>query len=276
MHLVQMAARCPESRYLGRGILHDFKWQINIRGVANIIKSRGSYVEGLCYLLSQKDEKKLDKNEGVPTAYEKSQMDVEVVSAKATVVGRRVSEVNEQTQLERRFGENHQPESFNNSASPERILALVYINYGEQRNGEPRPEYIGRMNSAVQDALHLGVSSGYLEKEIQLVIQLQLSRAEASTTQSEGVKREADRPRTGRQSGRSSQYSDNTPALREVRQSNRGNRGVVRAPQYSDEILIPRESDEVRQSNFEDEDVMIADATHQSSTQDDFEVLIEN
>ncbi|CAG8982508.1 hypothetical protein HYALB_00002288 [Hymenoscyphus albidus] len=90
LHLTQMSHRCPQSRYLGTGTLPNYKWQINIRGYANIVPSPGDYVKGLCYLLSENDEAALDVNEGVPWAYEKVWMGVECCAGSVRVVGRRV------------------------------------------------------------------------------------------------------------------------------------------------------------------------------------------
>lgn len=68
MHLTQMAKRCPQSRYTGTAKLHNYQFQINQRGFANVIPSNGSYVEGLVYLLSPDDEASLDRSEGVAKA----------------------------------------------------------------------------------------------------------------------------------------------------------------------------------------------------------------
>jgi hypothetical protein len=52
-----------------------------------------SFVDGLCYLLSSDDEARLDRSEGVPTAYQKIILDVEFFAAGVTLVGRKVSEI---------------------------------------------------------------------------------------------------------------------------------------------------------------------------------------
>lgn len=89
-----MARRCPESRYMGIGYLHGYRFQINQRGYANVIPSPDDVVAGLCYLLSAGDEARLDVNEGVAIGcYEKEPLVVEVFLAKAVVVGRKVSEI---------------------------------------------------------------------------------------------------------------------------------------------------------------------------------------
>lgn len=93
LHLRQMARRCPDSRYIGTARLPNFRFQINQRGFANVVQSMNHYVEGLCYRLSANDEARLDACEGVPTAYEKMYLDVELFTAEANLVGRKVSEI---------------------------------------------------------------------------------------------------------------------------------------------------------------------------------------
>ncbi|KAL8742160.1 MAG: hypothetical protein Q9190_005313 [Brigantiaea leucoxantha] len=88
-----MAERCPESRYNGTAQLRDYRFQINQRGYANIVPSRGDCVEGLVYLLSLSDEAKVDRNEGVPIAYQKLYLSIEVSKAAIDYVGCRVSEL---------------------------------------------------------------------------------------------------------------------------------------------------------------------------------------
>jgi hypothetical protein len=182
-----MARRCPESRYLGRGLLHDYRWQINTRGVANIYHSRGDTVEGLCFLLSQKDEQKLDINEGVQSgAYEKCTILIEVLAATARIAGRRVKEVNEhihqqthqsqdgnqhgqRLQSSRRAGNEQQqspPVPVYHSMVGEKLDALVYVNWDETRHGPPRTEYIARINSGIEDAVTLGVPREYFERYV--------------------------------------------------------------------------------------------------------------
>ena len=96
LHLGQMAKRCPESRFIGTAILHNYRFQINQRGFANILYRRNDQVEGLLYLLSRTDEEKLDRSEGVPTAYQKQHLTVQVFTAAIAHVGRAVPELAQQ------------------------------------------------------------------------------------------------------------------------------------------------------------------------------------
>ena len=50
-------------------------------------------VEGLCYLLSAEDEGRLDRSEGVPTAYQKKWTEVDFYPAAAELLGRKVTEI---------------------------------------------------------------------------------------------------------------------------------------------------------------------------------------
>lgn len=90
--LHQMDLRCPTSEYLGIARLNGYKWIINDRGYANVVQvsnhsttedtdeaNKGSkeyehVVFGLVYSLKEEDEKRLDKNEGVPVAYTKEDL----------------------------------------------------------------------------------------------------------------------------------------------------------------------------------------------------------
>ena len=96
LHLGQMAKRCPESRFIGTAMLHNHRFQINQRGFANILYSRNDSVEGLLYLLSRTDEERLDRSEGVPTAYQKHHLTVRVFTAAIAHVGRAVPELAQQ------------------------------------------------------------------------------------------------------------------------------------------------------------------------------------
>ena len=91
-----MAKRCPESRFVGTAELHDYRFQINQRGFANILYSPNDHVEGLLYLLSRTDQERLDRSEGVPTACQKQHLTVQVFTAAIAHVGRAVPELAQQ------------------------------------------------------------------------------------------------------------------------------------------------------------------------------------
>lgn len=159
LQLGQMSDRCPESRYLGHAILHNFRWQINTRGFANVVSSPHDFVEGLCYLLSKKDEKRLDINEGVRSgAYSKECIPVEISRTSPIIVGRRCSEV---------LAHIHTPAYKSDDGSQsEKVVALVYINRELTNDGLPRDEYVARINDGIQDAMMLGLSSSFVSRYI--------------------------------------------------------------------------------------------------------------
>lgn len=172
LHLGQMAQRCPKSRYLGRAILHGYRWQINDRGYANVVRvpyaswsssssSLSSSVQGLCYLINREDEAKLDRNEGVPTAYGKSMLDVELFVGKAGIAGRDVGEVVGCSVEEVRSV----PLSLGGGNSRQRgeiIPALVYVSLNHTLDGRAKDEYVHRMRLGLSDALDLGLSPDYV------------------------------------------------------------------------------------------------------------------
>ncbi|KAL4973816.1 hypothetical protein BDW66DRAFT_98516 [Aspergillus desertorum] len=166
IHLKRMAKRCPNARYLGVARLSGYRWQINERGYANIVKvsmeprdaSVLMPVQGLCYLITAEDEAKLDRAEGVPTAYQKRILAVELVLAKASLVGRDVDEIMSLSSEEvkagsGRLGQNH--------GSSEAAQALVYVSKDFTTDGLPRAEYAGRMRLGLRNALDLGISREY-------------------------------------------------------------------------------------------------------------------
>ena len=69
MHLHQMAARCQTSVFMGIGRISGWRWQINERGVANIVESPDDYVEGVVYDIDKGNKRQLDRNEGVSKGF---------------------------------------------------------------------------------------------------------------------------------------------------------------------------------------------------------------
>ena len=174
--LRQMAERCPDSRYVGRAVLKNFQWQINQRGTANIMPCQGGHVEGLCYLLSANDEARLDRSEGVPTAYEKARVAVKLFRADPVLAGRKTSEIvardlvrTAAQRAARRDGECLWfPCSYTVYSEPvaEEVHALIYISTRHILNSAPRQEYRERMLKGIRDARQLGVSSTYISNVI--------------------------------------------------------------------------------------------------------------
>ncbi|KAJ7085816.1 Butirosin biosynthesis, BtrG-like protein [Mycena belliarum] len=126
----QMDLRCPENKFLGVGRLADWRWMINTRGYANVAPSPGDEVYAFLYELSVSDEESLDRFEGVPVSYVKQIIPVEHL---------------------RREGKKT-------------VQALVYVDVERLDVGPPKEEYVGRMNSAIADALSEGIPRAYIDK----------------------------------------------------------------------------------------------------------------
>lgn len=136
----QMRSRCPFSTPVGLGYMEGWKWIINERGYANVVRDPGAPatqggVYGLLYLLPSRDEEELDLHEGVPWAYEKRCCDVRMVRDNR---GRQVDEP---------------------------VRALVYVDEKRVGEGVPEEEYVGRMERGIEDAVrHWGMDGGYAER----------------------------------------------------------------------------------------------------------------
>ena len=133
-----MTRRCPESKFIGLGILRGWKWFINNRGYANVVRSPEDLVYGLVYEISPSDEASLDRSEGVPWAYIKETMEIELqlaVSGKKSLV-----------------------------------QSLVYVDEKRVEEGKPWEEYIHRMNMGIDDAAARGLPRWYIDKYIRRYI----------------------------------------------------------------------------------------------------------
>lgn len=148
----QMQQRCPHSEYLGVARLNNYTWLINERGYANVVEishhqpnsdETGSYeneVWGLVYSLQPSDEKRLDRNEGVPFAYTKELLSCDF------------------------WPGDDKTGPANITAEPEWKGMLVYINRDQVEPSRPKEEYVYRMNMGIRDAIKEGVPRGYVEK----------------------------------------------------------------------------------------------------------------
>jgi gamma-glutamylcyclotransferase len=110
----QMLARCPDYREVGTGFLRGWRWIITTRGYASIVISEGDYVLGKVYELSTADIQSLDGFEGVAKNYYRKEMIA--VDANGHTLG-----------------------------------CLVYIDQIVEE-GEPKEEYISRINHGILDA----------------------------------------------------------------------------------------------------------------------------
>lgn len=90
-------------------------------------------VYGLMYTLEPEDEALLDRAEGVPRAYTKHDLDIEIIKNKEGKEGR------------------------------ETVKALVYVDEIRKGTGTCKEEYMGRMNRGIRDAVEKGIPGWYVE-----------------------------------------------------------------------------------------------------------------
>lgn len=92
---------------------------------------------GFVYEIGSKDEQSLDGYEGVPSAYEKKTIPLELI------IGSGDGETEKRT-----------------------IDALVYIDGIRTSRDLPKTEYIQRINMAIKDALQKGIPQSFVDKYI--------------------------------------------------------------------------------------------------------------
>ena len=205
VHLKQMKRRCPNSKYIGRARLANYRWQINERGYANVTEAEGHWVDGLVYEIDEKDEARLDINEGVSkNAYAKIYMPVLLHRAQSALYRRPTSWI----------VDKGGPAKVCHSARPvvQKPAAnqkhwqqevLVYASLTHVEDSLPKEEYITRINLAIADALALGIEDDYIRNCIRPFIPEQDPRpghrepsANKTTNEAKEVPHEAN-PRTG-------------------------------------------------------------------------------
>jgi hypothetical protein len=174
--LEQMATRCPSSYFIGRAVLPDYKWQINQRGVANVVPCAGRSVHGLVYELgSADDERRLDRSEGVRTgAYSKVALPVVLYEA-APALQLRVPGMVQTGGAAPTIAAARRRTAILGVERPSRLAeqparlqpgVLVYLSENFVTPGDPREEYIDRMNRAMSDAVILGVPAEFFRNTL--------------------------------------------------------------------------------------------------------------
>ncbi|KAI0549359.1 hypothetical protein F4679DRAFT_547641 [Xylaria curta] len=192
LHLTQMANRCPASVFKGKAVLPGYRWQINQRGVANVVKSIDDYVEGLLYLVNPKDERSLDRSEGVAKGFyqkhilvvnfephrqfenhlssEVAQLIFQSVASNATTDSGSKSESGgdiknfiDQIAVESTLGRSKRQKE---SSSTRDVKAIVYVSENYTDDGIIREEYILRLQKAILDAEVLGVPRLFVSKYV--------------------------------------------------------------------------------------------------------------
>lgn len=164
LHLKQMKRRCPNSKYIGRGRLVNYRWQINERGYANIIKDEGYWVDGLVYEINSRDEAQLDINEGVSkNAYAKRHMRVYLYRAPGVLYRRPVSWIVDKggpEKIMQQAGRTNRKQA--EASQPWCPEVLVYISLNYLVDSEPKDEYVTRINLGIRDARALGIDQDYI------------------------------------------------------------------------------------------------------------------
>ncbi|KAM3426692.1 hypothetical protein NHJ13734_009308 [Beauveria thailandica] len=174
MHVSQMADRCPRSRFVGAASLPGYRWQINEKGIANIVPSPNDRVEGLVYLLEREDEKSLDRIEAVSKKlYARQRLRVDLTphqtlcAQKSWLVAAELARQSQPGQGNNAVvvgqGDANLAQIQHN-VRPGRVKVLVYISEQYKVDGAIRSEYINRMQKAMADGLTLGIPASYVEK----------------------------------------------------------------------------------------------------------------
>jgi len=158
----QMAKRCPGSSFKGKGTLEGYRWQINQRGVANVVKAAPSdSVEGLVFSVTTSDERTLDRNEGVAKKFYERQFLTITLEEHPLHMNQKTSQVARWLEHNR---DNTDAKIYLSGSRAERCPALVYISERYNDDGPIREEYIKRMQSAATDAIALGVSRSWIDR----------------------------------------------------------------------------------------------------------------
>lgn len=188
MWMDQMLGRCPGSRFIGRGVLHGYRWQINERGYANIVKYSEAKaggktkadgdktatgdgaalhtpipcVHGLLYELDKEgdDEALLDLYEGVRSgAYSKVLLDMDLYPT----MGPDFTTIGDAMVLRymRKKLDKHGTERLKKAEG-----VLVYLSENFVTPGTPQPEYVRRMLAGLSDAYGLYVPMDYFASDV--------------------------------------------------------------------------------------------------------------
>lgn len=178
LSLSQMAQRCPQSVFKGKATLPGYRWQINERGVANVVQSAGCAVEGLVYLVTPRDERALDRSEGVARYFYRKHILKVALEPDARYLDMSSSQLSQLLAQQTTSDDQASPQqgarnpdeaddaSRQETHRTRRVKALVYVSERYTTDGTIREEYISRMRKAVSDALKLGVSESFVNQYI--------------------------------------------------------------------------------------------------------------
>ncbi|KAH0495671.1 hypothetical protein TgHK011_009206 [Trichoderma gracile] len=165
LHVKQMNRRCPNSKFIGKARLANYRWQINQRGYANVIQAEGHWVDGLVYEIDDIDEAKLDINEGVAkNAYSKRYMTVLLHRAQSALYRRPVAWIVEKGGP---VAVGRQAKLMAQGRRESPLLhwqddVLIYVSENCTIDSHPKEEYVNRINLGIADARALGVDEDYI------------------------------------------------------------------------------------------------------------------
>lgn len=164
LHLKQMKRRCPNSKFIGCARLANYRWQINERGYANIIEAEGHWVDGLVYEIDERDEARLDINEGVSkNAYAKRHLPVQLRCVKGPLYRRPVCWiVDKGGPAEVILSAKRENQKTTHVVESLKRTALVYISMDYMLDSNPKDEYVNRINLGLADARTLGMEDDYI------------------------------------------------------------------------------------------------------------------
>ncbi|EAQ91022.1 hypothetical protein CHGG_02957 [Chaetomium globosum CBS 148.51] len=166
LHIAQMADRCPESRFIGKGTLTGYRWQINSRGVANVVETGSHHdkVKGLVFEVTRADVRILDRYEGVRSgAYSRETLNVYVTPNDAHA-RKRSTDLAARLETYYQGAPRRSGLAGNDTIERVKLPALVYVSLEHNQDGTIRDEYIARMANAMADAKVLGVDSKYIRE----------------------------------------------------------------------------------------------------------------
>lgn len=86
INIQQMAGRCPEATICNNGFINGYKLTFRSGGFANIEKSENCRVPVVLWKITERCERNLDRYEGYPGFYKKTELPVELEAGTQTAM----------------------------------------------------------------------------------------------------------------------------------------------------------------------------------------------
>lgn len=170
----QMSSRCPSSPPVGLAHLPDYAFIISTRRYANVVPNpvpvptdptANPGVYGVLYALAPEDEASLDGYEGVPFAYTKELLLVDVLEASLPEPALGVTGAPSATAAAASATADAAKEAVLNKTKS--VNALVYIDRVRTDHADPYTEYVDRINRGVDEAsARFGLPATYVQDTI--------------------------------------------------------------------------------------------------------------